>query len=134
MYIIVDVDTGAFDKVSGSHQLSKNFQVHEFVSRDANTLLYSGDLVASAQRIRDKHGKALHLTNAHREIPHNIDVGGSVNSEHLSGHAIDCFMNGVTSKELGADFAQDLGYLSNIGIYFNRIHVGNGGQHRRHTY
>ena len=83
-------------------KITKNFSLKEFECKcgcempefvKKNVI----KLAENLQVIRDAVGR-LDLTNAYRCKPHNLDVGGSTNSQHLKGKAAD-----IKSKELSVD-------------------------------
>ena len=56
-------------------------------------------LAENLQVIRDAVGR-LDLTNAYRCNSHNLDVGGSTNSQHLKGKAADIKSKTISPKEM----------------------------------
>lgn len=64
-------------------------------------------LLELADDIRDHFGKPAHRSSAIRCYQHNIDSGGVSNSRHLSGKALDFFVEGVSGAELLARVQND---------------------------
>ena len=57
-------------------------------------------LLELADDIRDKLGKPAHRSSAVRCVQHNKDSGGVANSRHLTGKALDFFVEGVSGAKL----------------------------------
>lgn len=83
----------------GSTKITNNFKVSEFKS-DSKIVLIHHTLPIALQMIRDKVGKAVHITNAYRTEAHNVRAGGASNSYHLYGMAADIYVNGMSPTEL----------------------------------
>ena len=131
-YIIVNVDNGATQRALGSHRITRNFAVWEFVSGDnSEIVLYSQRHVEILQAIRDYYDKSVTVTSGHRELTLNKEVDGFVDSEHLTGHGSDIFVDGVEPLSLWRVADVICGYYSNIGLYTGHVHIGTRGFHRR---
>ena len=80
------------------------------------------DLVERLQSIRDIMGKPIHINSGVRCPHHNAKVGGSGESEHITGDAVDIQCE-------GSPLRYELLFLlmkkfNRIGIAKNFIHVG----------
>lgn len=64
-------------------------------------------LLELADDIREQFGKPAHRSSAIRCVRHNADEGGVGNSRHLSGKALDFFIEGVPGSELLAAAQRD---------------------------
>jgi len=60
------------------------------------------ELVQTFQALRDYLGRAVHVSSGNRCVQHNTRVGGSARSEHMSGNALDIFVNGLSKRQLFA--------------------------------
>ena len=131
--MIVNVDNGKSKKVDTSYSLSKNFKVREFRSRESEVVLYSERHVKVLQAIRDHYGKPLSLTNSHRTLSHNADVGGSIDSDHLYGKASDMYMSGVAASDLKNVVSKLAGFYSSVITYkkTNHVHLSTDVNHKR---
>ena len=64
-------------------------------------------LLELADDIRDRFGAPAHRTSGVRCRQHNLDSGGVANSRHLSGKALDFYIEGVTGEKLLAEVKKD---------------------------
>lgn len=103
-------------------QIQKNFKYNEFVySRDVvkpstEQIINIYKTAVKLQELRDIVD-SIDVTSGFRSVPHNRQVGGSRNSHHLNGLAVDIKFDfgGWTDKSLLKLFT-GLGW-TNIGIY-----------------
>lgn len=75
-------------------QITKNFDLREFASRDGacfplDVIENIKKLAKALQVIRDEIGWPLIINSGYRSPEHNKNVGGAVNSFHLTGMAAD---------------------------------------------
>jgi len=86
-------------------QITKNFNLSEFQCKCGcempskvfdNVLLLAEQL----QVLRDALNTPIHITNSYRCEPHNKEVGGAKNSQHLLGKAADIQIEHLTSREI----------------------------------
>lgn len=103
--------------------LSRNFTKEELQCPCCEECEMSPTLVTRLQSLRDIFGP-LNITSGFRCSDHNEKVGGSKNSQHLVGTAVDIKINDLTSQERYKliNSAFDLGF-SGIGIGKNHFHV-----------
>lgn len=73
----------------GSVQLTENFKVKEFKSRDCPIVLIHPELTDRLQILRDALGAPININSGYRSFEHNKSVSGSANSAHLIGAAAD---------------------------------------------
>lgn len=110
------VETITIDK---NEKLAKNFKVSEFLMNESTckkyklsvdrckNLVLSEKLIATAQMIRDKYGKSVNITSGYRDKDYNKVIGGSTNSDHIKGRAMDFNVSGVNKNDV-------LKYVKNI--------------------
>lgn len=67
---------------------------------DGFPVLPDRTLLELADDIRAQFGKPAHRSSAIRCPQHNADEGGVANSRHLSGKALDFFIEGITGAQL----------------------------------
>lgn len=97
--------------------LAKNFSVKEFACKgnDCKNILIDTELVNYLQKIRDHFNKKVYITSGYRCSAHNSRVGGSKNSYHTKGMAVDIVIDTVEPKEV-AKYCEKIGILG-IGLY-----------------
>lgn len=112
-------------KKSGDNNLSRNFKVKEFASKDgSDTVLIDSRLVDYLQMIRSHFNKPLNITSGYRSPAYNESIGGTKNSYHAQGMAADIQVSGVNPVIVGM-YAQTIG-VGGIGLY---AYVSNGFVH-----
>ena len=71
-------------------KLSKNFDSSEFACKcGCGYDIPDPELIRMLQTARDLYGKPIRITSGCRCIKHNRNVGGTANSAHISGMAVD---------------------------------------------
>ena len=99
-----------------------NFQIKEFACKDGtDEIKIDDELVEKLQIIRSYYNVPIIINSAYRTYQHNLDVGGSPNSQHLLGKAADIVVKGIMPKTVG-EFAKRIGFKG-VGIYSNFVHV-----------
>lgn len=130
-------------KKHGSKKLAKNFRVSEFGCPGTDTIYIDERLPKHLQKLRDYFEKqaknpktvSITITSGYRSPAHNRKVGGSSNSRHLEGRAVDVnvWMDGkrVASKYIMCA-AQDLGFIGIGCISTTAAHLDfkKGGTYR----
>lgn len=104
-------------KKDGEKNLSPNFKVKEFRSRDgADKILIEDKLVTLLQKMRDKFGP-ISISSAYRTATYNKKVGGVSGSQHLYGLAADITFakSSPAILEEAAKYAQMIGFTG-IGL------------------
>jgi len=105
-------------KVLNDVQLSKNFRLSEFECHDGNhEVMLSGKLVEKLQQLRDAIGKPITIAAGYRNKTHNAAVGGSPNSRHLLGEAVDIKIANMRPLAV-AKIAKNIGFTG-VGVYVN---------------
>jgi len=107
-----------------SNRLTQNFMANEFACKDGSILiLIDKRMLEGLQRIRDRLNNPIFITSAFRTWEHNLLVGGSSNSQHLLGTAVDIHSHGISLNRI-ADIAVEEGFTG-IGIYRNSnfVHI-----------
>jgi Peptidase M15 len=67
------------------------------------------------QRAHDQIGKPFNVTSWYRPEPFNTQAGGVPNSEHLTGSAVDLWVEGYTGRQLAFEFLP--WWPGGIGVY-----------------
>lgn len=122
-------------KFSKDVKLQKNFSLNEFLDNSdikeptPEMIVNITKLSYHAQLLRDSVGE-IRITSGARSPEHNAQVGGSKNSYHLIGQAMDCEFivrrNGVTVENYGTwtkekllPLFNQLGF-HNVGFYYKQ--------------
>ncbi len=97
-------------KKDGEKNLSPNFKVKEFRSRDgADKILIEDKLVTLLQKLRDKFGP-ISISSAYRTATYNKKVGGVSGSQHLYGLAADITIEDNSRLLEAAQYAEKIGF------------------------
>jgi uncharacterized protein YcbK (DUF882 family) len=123
-------------------QLTRNFHIREFASRDgvavpqqyrANVL----ELAKNLQQLRDKVGKPITVTSGYRSPAHNAKVGGAPRSQHLLAKAADIRVAGISPPQLycmiEGMIAAGRMKVGGLGIYNSFVHYDIRGTNDRWT-
>jgi uncharacterized protein YcbK (DUF882 family) len=82
-------DAIKFD-VTHDRNISRNFKLSEYASKcGAKRLMLHPSIIAGVQNIRDVCGFSIKINSGYRTVEHNSAVGGSPNSLHTLGMAVD---------------------------------------------
>ena len=65
-------------------------------------------LVKTLQDLRNKHGKSITITSGYRCPTHNKKIGGTTNSKHTQGLAVDFYMDGFNSQSNRVNVVNEL--------------------------
>lgn len=108
--------------------LNKNFNRSEFKCQGTHCCGHSApvhpELIKAIQELRELAGCSLIITSGFRCNQHNIDIGGSENSFHTLGMAVDVYSKNHTPEELALLAEAITAFNSGgIGIYKSWIHV-----------
>jgi len=111
-------------QVQNDFQLTRNFNLREFICPHCGAVIIHPRLVNLLQKIRDKVNKPVNVISGYRCAERNKAVGGAFNSYHMVGMAADIYVKGVTGKELAdiinAEFYEEVG---GMGIAKNAVHI-----------
>ena len=114
--------------------LSSHFNASEFVCHCCGQGSVDPRLIELLEQLRAKAGKPIHVNCGYRCPPHNAEVGGVPNSQHMFGTAAD-----ITIPKIGFERARELvesidfdgtGFyppLNAGGAWFIHVDVRNGG-------
>ena len=110
-------------KKGANEKLSENFNTTEFDCKctKCNTTQIDPLLIAFLQKIRDNFNAPVTINSGFRCKEHNTSVGGSKNSQHLTGSAADIAVKGVDPINV-ARYAEQIG-VKGIGLYQWGCHI-----------
>ena len=81
-------------------QISRNFNLREFISSDTDEVKIDYRLVVICERLRRELETPITITSGYRTKTHNKEVGGSKDSFHMQGLAADMIAKGVSLRKL----------------------------------
>jgi len=121
-------------------RLSENFTLAEFTKSDTAIRLVLDNnptdehleniqhLVDTiCQPVRDHYGKAVRVTSGYRSGPLNRAIGGSKNSQHSKGEAVDFEISGIDNKELAKWIVENCEFDQLILEFYDPEVGGNSG-------
>jgi uncharacterized protein YcbK (DUF882 family) len=81
------------------------FKISEFDSKDGAEMPYDVkmnviELIDNLNVLRQELGSPLYVNSGYRSPEHNKSIGGSLNSQHLTGKAADIRSNEYTPKQI----------------------------------
>lgn len=100
---------------------------------DINSLDYMLELIVYClQPIRDKLGKPMIISSGYRNSQINKMIGGTANSQHVKGQAVDFKVKGMTIQSI-IDFINKSGieYDQLINEYNQWVHISFVKEHNR---
>ena len=77
-------------------QLTKNFNLREFMSHDTNEVMIYPEVVEKLPALRDIIGVQIRVNSGYRAPERNKAVGGVLHSYHMFGKAVDITVFGVS--------------------------------------
>ena len=78
-----------------SKKLSEHFSVDEIKCKcGCGAAHINNELISTLEKIRVIIGRPIYVTSGVRCESHNRAVGGAIKSRHMSGNAIDFYING----------------------------------------
>lgn len=81
-------------------QISRHFNLQEFMSPDTDEVKIDYRLVVVCERLRRELETPIIITSGYRTKAHNKKVGGSKDSYHMKGLAVDMQAMGLTLRKL----------------------------------
>jgi uncharacterized protein YcbK (DUF882 family) len=111
-----------------------NFSKWELDCPCCGLFVINDEFLDHLQALRDFIGVPIFPTSGTRCETHNARIGGSPNSRHMSGQAVDMFADGIKGAALYefSDKYLDLHFDGNGGLGFY-IHKGHVHFDTRHT-
>lgn len=91
--IKVDGDHIEFNASTPNFQMSKNFMLHEFLTKNRKdtTTKINLNIILELQQLRTLFGSAVGISSSYRSPSYNKSVNGSTSSQHLYGNALDTY-------------------------------------------
>lgn len=102
----------------------KYFSPKEFKMGDKNVYdKMNIEFLLILDKLRHNVGQSLHINSSYRSIFYNKKVGGSANSLHLKGKAVDLYCDNGTLRGKIIKNALNLGL--SCGVYDRWVHLDN---------
>lgn len=95
--IKTDGDYLEFNINSPNFQLTENFKLHEFLTRNRKETFtrINANIIAEVQTLRSIFGSSVGISSSYRSPSYNRSINGATSSEHLLGNALDTYpLNG----------------------------------------
>ena len=91
--IKVDGDHIEFNASTPNFQLTKNFRLQEFLTKNKKdtTTKINLKIILELQNLRTIFGSPIGISSSYRSPSYNKSVGGAKNSQHLYGNALDTY-------------------------------------------
>lgn len=105
--------------------ISKHFDREEFDCNCGKCTPIAVDkvLLEVLENVRETFGQPVTINSAYRCENHNCNVGGSVNSMHLTGKASDIVVSGIRPKDVQAFLLDQYPDTYGIGKYDTFTHI-----------
>ncbi len=125
--IKTDGDYLEFSINSKNFQVTENFKLHEFLTKNrSNTFTrINANIIAEVQTLRSIFGSAIGISSSYRSPTYNKSVNGASSSEHILGNALDTYpINGNIKgwKSTVKQFKSSGG----TGYYKTFVHIDTG--------
>lgn len=116
-----------FDKDTPDVRITDNFRLHEFMTKDFKKTWtkLNLDLIFEVCRIREDLGHPIWINSTYRSSSYNKAIGGTRNSYHIKGMAIDLSCNPEFKHEL-LRLILNSDIISGVGVYRGFFHVDVG--------
>jgi zinc D-Ala-D-Ala carboxypeptidase len=108
-----------------TRQLTANFSISEVACRcglNCDAAEMQESVMFLLQRLRDLYNKPMRISSARRCRSWNKEVGGSKNSKHLHGLAVDILVFNDADRYELVRLAMSLGF-NGIGVGKNFVHL-----------
>lgn len=109
--------------IEKNFKIGKYFSIREMACKEGGQVLYDYRLIEKLDQLREILGCPLYINSGYRTPEYNKKIGGSSNSQHMYGKAVD-----ISTKNLDIDdetlirICANLGFTG-IGIYPTWIHL-----------
>lgn len=105
--------------------LNRFFKRSEFRCQcnNCNSDVVDAELLQVLTDLRLFYDRPVIINSGHRCVEHNMKVGGSLNSQHLTGKAADIVVKGVDSDEVYRHLDELYHDTYGIGKYVGRTHI-----------
>lgn len=125
--IKTDGDYLEFSISSKNFQVTENFKLHEFLTKNkSNTFTrINANIIAEAQTLRSIFGSAVGISSSYRSPTYNRSVNGASSSEHILGNALDTYPINGNIKAWKSTVKQ-FKVSGGTGYYKTFVHIDTG--------
>ena len=111
---------------------TKHFKAVELACRCCSSYVPNTALLMVLEHVREHFNVPVNINCSTRCSLHNNEVGGALNSWHLSGHAADITVKGVDPSKV-YKYLDERGYSDLLGLscYSTFVHVDTRGKRAR---
>lgn len=113
-----------FNKSTPNFQLTKNFKLQEFLTKNTKytTTILSLKIILDLQYLRTIFGAPVAISSSYRSVSYNKSVGGATASAHIKGLALDTY---PVSGDIKSWFNTVFKYkkTGGIGQYKTFVHI-----------
>lgn len=116
-----------FNKNTPNIQLTKNFKLHEFLTKNQkdSTTKINLNIVLELQQLRTIFGNPIGISSTYRSPSYNKSINGATASQHIYGNALDTYpLNGDIKGWLNCVIKNKK--TGGIGQYKSFCHIDTG--------
>ena len=105
--------------------LSKHFDREEFACKcgECRAIAVDKALIDVLENVRTTFNQPVTITSGYRCPMHNLKVGGSRNSWHLTGKAADIVVANVSARDVSSFLKNEYASQYGIGTYDDFTHI-----------
>lgn len=106
-------------------RISKHFDRSEFACNcgECDSIAVDKVLIDVLEDVRERFSKSVTVTSGYRCPKYNLKVGGSRNSQHLTGKAADIVVKDVAARDVSMYLKQSYPDDFGIGTYDDFTHI-----------
>ncbi|WP_433895191.1 YcbK family protein [Sphingobacterium mizutaii] len=125
--IKTDGDYLEFSISSKNFQVTENFKLHEFLTKNkSNTFTrINANIIAEVQTLRSIFGSGIVISSSYRSPTYNRSVNGASSSEHILGNALDTYPINGNIKGWKSTVKQ-FKVSGGTGYYKSFVHIDTG--------
>ena len=123
----IDGDYLEFNASTPNFQLTENFKLHEFLTKDrSNTFTrVNANIISELQQLRDTFGSGVAISSSYRSPAYNRSQNGATSSQHILGNALDTY---PVNRDISGwkKVVRENKKSGGIGYYRSFVHIDTG--------